>query len=163
MANTYTQLHFQLIFAVKYRQALIDPSWEEQLHKYISGIIMEYKHKLICINGTEDHIHIVIGYRPTQLLPDLLKEIKENSSKWINKNYFTSEKFEWQGGYGAFSYSKSDLPKLIKYVMNQKEHHRKMDFEKEYLLFLKLFDVEFEEKYVLKNPISKKDDKNKRK
>src|SRR6187549_575997 len=119
MANTYTQLHMQLVFAVKYRQALIDKTWEEELYKYITGIIQNQNHKLLCINGMPDHLHILIGYRPHQALSDLLKEIKGDSSKWINDRGFTKLKFNWQEGYGAFSYSRSELPNIYKYIESQ--------------------------------------------
>ncbi len=155
MANTYTQIHLQLIFGVKYRDALIDPNWEMELHKYISEIIMKRSHKLLCINGVEDHLHALIGYRPSDPLPDLMEEIKADSSKWINKRGFMKYKFNWQGGYGAFSYSKSDLMNVIKYIQNQKEHHKKISFVEEYQKFLQLFEVDFDERYIFKQPISR--------
>ena len=159
MANTYTQIHLQLIFGVKYREALIDPNWEAELHKYISEIIMKRSHKLLCINGAEDHLHALIGYRPSDPLPDLMEEIKAYSSKWINKRGFIKYKFHWQGGYGAFSYSKSDLMNVIKYIQNQKEHHKKISFVEEYQKFLQLFDVDFDERYIFKQPSSIFEDK----
>ena len=159
MANTYTQIHLQLIFGVKYREALIDPNWEAELHKYISEIIMKRSHKLLCINGVEDHLHALIGYRPSDPLPDLMEEIKAYSSKWINKRGFIKYKFHWQGGYGAFSYSKSDLMNVIKYIQNQKEHHKKISFVEEYQKFLQLFDVDFDERYIFKQPSSIFEDK----
>ena len=106
MANTYTQIHLQLIFGVKYREAQINPDWEAELYKYISEIIMNRSHKLLCINGVEDHLHALIGYRPTDPLPDLMEKIKADSSRWINKRGFNKHKFHWQSGYAAFSYSK---------------------------------------------------------
>ena len=154
MANTYTEIHLQLIFGVKYREALIDPNWETELHKYISKIIMNRSHKLLCINGVEDHLHALIGYRPADPLPDLMQEIKADSSRWINKRGFTKCKFHWQGGYGAFSYSKSDLMNVIKYIQNQKEHHKKITFTEEYRKFLQLFEIDFDERYIFKQPIS---------
>ena len=158
MANTYTQIHLQLIFGVKYREALIHPNWETELHKYISEIIMNRRHKLLCINGVEDHLHVLIGYRPSDPLPDLMEEIKADSSKWINKRGFIKYKFHWQGGYGAFSYSKSDLMNVINYIKNQKEHHRKISFVEEYNKFLQRFEVDFDERYIFKQPISIFDD-----
>jgi putative transposase len=153
MANNYTQIHLQLIFAVKYRAAVIDNSWKNELYKYISGIIQEQKHKLIIINGVEDHLHILIGYRPHQSLSDLMQDIKGSSSKWINDRNFLRKKFEWQGGYGAFSYSHSHLNNVINYIKNQETHHRKISFTEEYKAFLKAFEVDFDEKYILMEPI----------
>jgi putative transposase len=153
MANTYTQIHIQLVFAVQYRAALIHSSWQTELYKYISGIIEEQKHKLIIVNGVEDHLHILIGYRPHQSLSDLLQDIKGGSSKWINKKRFTESKFSWQEGYGAFSYSHSHLPKVINYIKNQEVHHKKQSFIEEYISFLKVFNVQFDERYILKEPI----------
>jgi REP element-mobilizing transposase RayT len=152
MSNTYTQIHIQLIFAVKYRLAMIDNSWEDELYKYISGIIQQQKHKLIIINGVPNHIHILIGYRPHQSLSDLLQDIKGGSSKWINEKKLTRKKFEWQEGYGAFSYSHSHLPRVINYIKNQEQHHKKIMFIDEYRSFLKSYDVEFDERYILKEP-----------
>ncbi|MES2515765.1 MAG: IS200/IS605 family transposase [Bacteroidota bacterium] len=153
MANTYTQIHIQFVFAVKYKAGLIHPSWKDELYKYITGIIQNNNHKLVCINGISDHIHILIGIRPSQSISDLLKDIKGSSSKWINEKKFTREKFEWQEGYGAFSYSKSQVKHVIAYIENQEEHHQKRSFLEEYTDFLKKFEVDFEEKYVLKELI----------
>jgi putative transposase len=114
MGNTYTQIHLQLIFAVKRRASLINSVWKDELYKYISGIIQTQKHKLIIINGVSDHLHILIGFRPHQSLSDL-QDIKGSSSKWINEKKFTPMKFAWQEGYGAFSYSHSHLNKVINY------------------------------------------------
>lgn len=153
MANTYTQIHLQLVFAVKFRSCLIKPFWKDELYKYISGIISSNQHKVLAIGGMPDHIHILIGMRPHQALSDLLKEVKGSSSKWINERKFIAQKFAWQEGYGAFSYKKSDLPKIISYVQHQEEHHRKKGFQEEYLNMLKEFEVEYDEEYILKNPI----------
>lgn len=152
MANTYTQIHLQLIFAVKHRVSLINNNWREELYKYISGIIQTQKHKLIIINGVSDHVHILIGYRPHQSLSDLMQDIKGSSSKWINEKKFTHRKFEWQQGYGAFSYSHSHLNQVINYIRNQERHHRKVTFAEEYKAFLKAYEIEFDERYILKEP-----------
>ena len=151
MANTYTQIHIQVVFAVQNRQSLISKKWEDELYKYITGIIQNYNHKVIQINGMPDHIHILFGMRPTQSLSDLMKMIKGDSSKWINKKGFVREKFSWQAGYGGFTYSKSQLPNVIQYIKNQKEHHRRISFSQEYLNFLKEYEVEYDERYVLKD------------
>ena len=148
MANTYTQIHLHLIFAVQNRQSLIGDSWAEQLYQYITGIVQTNKHKMIIINGMPDNLHVAIGMRPTQSLSDLMQDIKGGSSKWINDNKFVQGKFQWQEGFGAFSYNKSSLPKLIDYIKNQKEHHRKKTFLQEYKGFLDLFEVEYDERYI---------------
>lgn len=153
MANTYTQIHLQFVFAVKHRYGLIDASFKEELYQYITGIIKNNNHKLLCINGMPDHVHILIGMRPTQSISDLLQDIKGNSSKWINEKKFLKVKFEWQEGYGAFSYSKSEINSVIKYIQNQEEHHTTKSFQEEYLQILKDFDVEFDERYIFKEPI----------
>ncbi len=150
MANTYTQIHLQLIFAVQNRRSLIQGSWEDRLYEYITGIVQQNTHKMIIINGMPDHLHIVIGMRPIQSLSDLMQDIKGSSSKWINDNKLSTGKFNWQEGFGAFSYSKSQLPKLIEYVKNQKAHHKKKTFIDEYKEFLKAFEVDFDEKYIFK-------------
>jgi len=151
MANTYTQIYLQFVFAVQDRISLIHNSWEDSLYKYITGIVQNNGHKLIAINGVPNHLHIFIGYKPHQLIPDLLKDIKGSSSKWINEKGFVRAKFRWQAGYGAFSYSNSQIDNVVKYIINQKEHHRKNSFYEEYLNFLKEFKVPFDEKYILKD------------
>lgn len=153
MANTYTQIHLQLIFAVKYREAVINNIWKNELYKYISGIIQQQKHKLIIVNGVADHLHLFVGFRPHQSLADLMQDIKGNSSKWINENHFTRSKFAWQEGYGAFSYSQSHLSNVINYIKNQENHHKKITFIDEYKAFLKTFEVEYDVRYILKHPI----------
>ncbi|MDQ3022497.1 MAG: IS200/IS605 family transposase [Bacteroidota bacterium] len=152
MANSYTQIHLKLIFAVKYRASLINNVWKNELYKYITGIIQTQKHKMIIINGVSDHIHILIGFRPHQSLSDLMQDIKGCSSKWINEKKFTSSKFAWQEGYGAFSYSHSHLNKVINYIKNQEQHHSKVTFIEEYKSFLKAYEIEFDERYILKVP-----------
>jgi putative transposase len=152
MSNTYTQIHLQLIFAVKYRAAMIHTTWKNELYKYITGIVQGNNHKLLIINGVEDHIHILIGYRPHQSLSDLLQDIKGQSSKWINEKKFTRSKFNWQEGYSAFSYGQSQLPRVIKYILKQEEHHKKNSFMHEYKSFLKTYEIDFDERYILKEP-----------
>ncbi len=154
MSKTYTQIHIQMVFAVENRIALINLSWENQLYKYITGIIQNYDHKLITINGMSDHLHVLIGMRPTQALSDLMQNIKRDSSLWINDNNFTREKFRWQEGYGAFSYSRSQLPEVIKYIENQKLHHQKKSFLEEYVEFLEKFEVPYDERYIFKEVLS---------
>ena len=150
MANSYTQIHLQFVFAVKYRNAVIAHTWETDLYKYITCIVQNNKHKLIAINGMPDHIHILVGFHTTQSIADLMRDIKANSSKWINENNFTKEKFEWQTGYGAFSYSKSHVQNVINYINNQKQHHTKQSFLDEYIAFLKKFEIEHNIEYSFK-------------
>ena len=150
MAYTYTQIHLQFIFAVQNRMSLIQKEWQDRLYQYITGIIQKNKHKMLIVNGMPDHMHIVIGMRPTQSISDLLQDIKGSSSKWINDNKLVKGKFQWQEGYAAFSYSKSALPKLIEYVKNQEEHHRRKKFSDEYKEFLKAFEIEYDENYIFK-------------
>ncbi|KGO82509.1 IS200/IS605 family transposase [Flavobacterium beibuense] len=152
MANTYTQIHLQFVFAVKHRNSLISPIWKKELYLYISGIVENNGHKLLAINGMPDHIHIFIGMRPTQSVSDLLQDIKRNSSLWINQKGFITGKFEWQEGYGAFSYSKSHVENVINYIHKQEEHHKKQSFREEYLEFLKKFDIDYNEKYIFREP-----------
>jgi len=151
MANTYTQIHLQFVFAVKYREALILPAWKERLYQYITGIIQHNEHKMLQINGMSDHIHLLIGMRPTQSVSSLVQNVKTESSKLINDNKFCPQHFAWQEGYGAFSYSKSHVPDVIRYIQNQEIHHQKHSFIDEYLKLLKAFEVQFDEKYIFKD------------
>ena len=153
MPNTYTQIHIQFVFAVKYRNGLINSSFKGELYQYISGILKPHNHKLLAINGMPDHIHIFIGMRPTQSISDLMQDVKGSSSKWINEKKFLNRKFEWQEGYGAFSYSKSHVDSVINYIKNQEEHHKKESFREEYLKFLKAFEIEYDERYIFRDLI----------
>jgi putative transposase len=148
MANTYTQIYLQLVFSPLGRENLIPTKHKEELNKYTTGIIQNRKHKLLAINYMPDHVHILIGYQPSQPLTDLLRDIKSNSSLFINKNKWLPGKFQWQGGYGAFSYSKSQIDDVINYIRNQEEHHKRSTFKEEYLNILKKYAVEYDEKYL---------------
>ncbi|MCK5847379.1 MAG: IS200/IS605 family transposase [Bacteroidales bacterium] len=148
MANTYTQIYLQFVFAVKGRQCLLQDSFREELHKYISGIIEKRNQKLIAINSVEDHMHIFIGFGTTMSTAALLHDIKMNSSKFIERNNWVKGKFAWQSGYGAFSYSRSHIDRVVKYINNQKEHHRKKTFKEEYLEFLEKYSVDYDERYL---------------
>jgi putative transposase len=150
MANTFTQIHIHAIFAVQNRISLISKTWEERLYQYITGIIQNHNHKLLSINGMPDHIHILFGMRPTQSLSDLMQDIKGDSSKWINENKFVEGKFSWQEGYGAFSFSKSQLSSVAVYIENQKQHHKKKTFIEEYKKILNDFNIEYDERYIFK-------------
>jgi putative transposase len=153
MANTYTQIQIHFVFAVKFRHGIIQSKWKEDLYKYIAGIIQNNNHKLLAINGMPDHIHILIGLRPAQSISDLMKEVKQSSSKWINDNKLINGHFEWQEGYGAFSYSKSQINQVINYIQNQELHHKKKTFEEEYLDFLEKFEIDYDEKFIFKELI----------
>ena len=150
MANTYTQLHIQTVFAVQNRNCVIQSAWSSELYKYMTGIVQNHGHKLLAINSMPDHIHILFGMRPSQSLSDLLQDIKGSSSKWINDKGFVRGRFSWQEGYGAFSYSKSQVPRVIQYIKNQQEHHRKKTFAEEYQEFLEEFGIDFDDRYVFK-------------
>lgn len=148
MANTYTQIYLHIVFSVQNRICLIPKEKKEELHKYITGIVMQRSSKLICINSMPDHVHILIGYHPDKSLSELVRDIKAGSSKFINDNVWVRGKFHWQEGYGAFSYSRSQLSDVIRYIQNQEQHHVKKTFKEEYFDLLKKFEVEFDEKYL---------------
>jgi putative transposase len=148
MAGTFSQIYIQVVFAVKGRESLIQKEWEERLYQYITGIIRAKEQKLIAINGMPDHIHIFIGMKPSCCLSDLVREVKKSSNDFINENKLSKFKFSWQEGYGAFSYSHSQIDAVAKYILNQKEHHRKITFKEEYVDFLKKFEIEYDEKYL---------------
>ena len=148
MANTYTQIYIQVVFAVQGRQNLIQPEFKDELYKYIAGIIRNHGQKLLVINGVEDHVHLLIGMKPNVALSDLIRDVKANSSKFINEKGWIKGKFNWQEGFGAFSYGHSQLDTIISYIQNQQEHHRGKSFKEEYLSFLRKFDIAFREEYV---------------
>jgi len=150
MANTFTQIHIHAVFAVQNRMSLIQKSWQTQLYKYIITIIQKHGHKILSIGGMPDHIHILFGFRPTQALSNLIREVKRDSSEWINKEKLVIGKFSWQEGYGAFSYSKSHVTQVTKYIEQQEEHHKKKTFIDEYKKILKDFDLEYDEQYIFK-------------
>ena len=152
MANSYTQIHIQFVFAVKFRKSLIDKSWKDELHKYITGIVSNKEHKMLQINSMPDHIHIFIGMRPTQPISGLVQNVKAESSKWIKEKKFCVAPFAWQEGYGVFSYSKSHVPDVIRYIQNQEMHYKKESFLDEYRQFLKAFEFEYDEQYIFKEP-----------
>lgn len=147
-SGTYSQIYIHIVFAVKGRGSFISESWEVNLYKYINGILIEKGQKPLAVNGAYDHIHILIGMRPTCCLSDLVREVKKSTNNWVNENGLTKTHFSWQDGYGAFSYSHSDLDKVIAYVNNQKEHHKKFSFKKEYPIMLEEFGINFKEDYL---------------
>ena len=152
MANTYTQIHIHAIFAVQFRFGLIQNDWKDELYKYITGIVQKQNHKMLCINGMPDHVHIFFGMRPVQSLSDLLQDIKSGSAGWINKCKLVRGRFQWQEGYGAFSYSKSQANDVINYIRNQEAHHRHKRFLDEYQELLEEFGVEYDGRYLFKEP-----------
>ena len=148
MPGTFHQIYIQIVFAVKGRENLISNNWKTELHKYIAGIVKGKGQKSIIVNGMADHIHAFVGLKPVMSISDLARDIKNNSSNFINEQKLVKGKFEWQEGYGAFSYSHSHIGKVYDYVLNQEQHHKKKTFKQEYLQFLKKFEVEYDEKYL---------------
>ncbi len=147
MANTYSQIHIHSVFSTKYRRELISPLWEDELYKYISGTFRKKYPKLIAINGMPDHIHLLFGMRPEHCISDIIRDIKKSSTTFIQETKYLHN-FQWQGGFGAFSHSKSELPRVIEYIMNQKKHHKSETFENEYRRLLFEHNVDFDEKYL---------------
>ena len=148
--STFSQIYIHVVFAVKGRSSLIRTEWEEELYKYITGIVQNKGQKMLAINGCSDHIHFFIGMKPSCCLSDLMREVKKSSNVFINEQRFSRYKFEWQEGYGAFSYSHSSLDNVIIYIMNQKEHHKKRTFKEEYESLLKKFEIDYKEEYLFK-------------
>ncbi|HEY6242513.1 MAG TPA: IS200/IS605 family transposase [Pyrinomonadaceae bacterium] len=148
MANTFSQIYIQTVFAVSGRLALITPDFKEELHKYITGIITKQDQKLIRINSMPDHLHILTGVKPAMALANLVRDIKSDSSEWINRKKLARGKFAWQEGYGAFSYGHSQLDTIVRYIMNQEQHHSRRSFKDEYLTLLRKFEIDFNEEYV---------------
>jgi len=148
MSDTYTQLYVQLVFAVKGRHSFINPSWEQELYKYITAVVQNDRHKMLAVNGMPDHIHIFVGLNPAISISDLVKDIKRASNNWINDQGFVHGKFQWQSGYGAFSYAKSQVDTVYQYIQNQKAHHSKQAFRTEYKVLLKLFEISFRDEYL---------------
>ncbi len=150
MANTYSQIYIHVVFAVQGRQNLIPKEHKEELHKYITGIVKNKGQKLIAINSMPDHVHIFIGMKPSIALSDLVGDIKASSSAFINTKKWIREKFNWQEGFGAFSYGHSQIDAVVKYIQDQEKHHAKKTFKEEYLDMLKKFNVAYDEKYLFK-------------
>ena len=148
MGGSYSQIYIQIVFAVEWRQNLIKPIWKDALHKYIAGIIRNKNQKPIIVNGMPDHIHSFVGLRPAMSISDLVRDVKNNSSNFVNDNKFLPGKFSWQEGYGAFSYSRSHISNVYNYILNQEAHHRQKTFKEEYIDLLKKFDIEFHERYL---------------
>ena len=150
MANTYSQIYIHYVFAVQNRLSMIQSKWENDLHKYMTRIVEQQGHKLLQIGGMPDHIHALVSMSPKQSSSDLMFHVKRSSSLWINDNRFVMGKFSWQEGFGAFSYGRSQISNVINYIENQEIHHKKRNFMEEYLELLKLFEIEYDERYVFK-------------
>ncbi len=148
MAGTFTQIYIQVVFAVKNRDALIHSTWKNELYKYITGIVQNKGQKMLAINGTSNHIHFLIGMKPACCLSDLVREIKKSSDTFIKEKNFTKYAFQWQEGFGAFSYSHSMLDNVIQYIQKQEEHHKNKTFREEYLDFLHKFEIAFKDEYL---------------
>lgn len=148
MAGTFSQIYIQVVFAVKGRENLLQKPWRDEVFKYMSGIIKEKSQKPIIVNGVEDHVHLFIGLKPSMCLSNLVRDVKNNTTNFINDKKLTKKKFFWQEGFGAFSYSHSHIDNVYKYIMNQEEHHRKQTFKAEYLEYLEKFEIEHDEKYL---------------
>jgi len=148
MANTFTQITIQVIYAVKFRENVITCEWRNQLHQYISGILTGDGLKSLAVGGWKDHVHMFFGMPPTRNLSDVVRIAKASSSKWVNENKFVRGHFQWQDGYGGFSYSVSQRDRVIKYIMNQEQHHGGMTFRDEYLSMLNEFDIQADDRYL---------------
>ena len=148
MANTYSQIYIQAVFAVKYRASLIQKEWKEELFKYIGGIFRNKDQKLIAIGGVEDHIHLLFGLKPSMAISELVRDVKSDSTEFINKKHLARGRFRWQEGFGAFSYSRSQLDQVGKYVLDQEAHHVGRSFKEEYIGLLERFEVEYEDRYL---------------
>ncbi len=148
MANSYHQIYLQTVFAVKYRRAIISKAWRKNLFAVIGNLINETGCKTILVNGVEDHVHCLISLKPVVSVSELMKVVKAKSSKYVNENHLTESRFEWQKGYGVFSYSQSHLDNVYNYIMKQEEHHKKRTLKEEYQEFLRRFKIEYDEKYV---------------
>jgi REP element-mobilizing transposase RayT len=148
MSSTFSQIYIQIVFAVKGRQNFLQKPWRDDVFKYMSGIIKGKNQKPIIVNGVSNHVHLFIGLKPSMAVSDLVRDVKNNSTNFINEQKYLKGKFSWQEGFGAFSYSHSQIDQVYQYILNQEEHHRKKTFKEEYLDFLHKFEIEYEEKYL---------------
>jgi REP element-mobilizing transposase RayT len=148
MSGTFSQIYIQIVFAVKGRENIIAKQWKEELYKYISGIITTKGQKSIIVNGVSDHIHVFVGLKPSMAISDLVRDVKNNSTNFINDKQFVKGKFSWQEGYGAFSYAHSQIDQVYNYILNQEQHHHIKTFKEEYMDFLTKFAIEYNEKYL---------------
>jgi len=148
MPGTFSQIYIQIVFAVNGRTNLLQKPWREEVFKYMAGTIKGKNQKSIIVNGLANHVHLFVGLKPSMSVSDLVRDIKNNSSNFINDQKFVRGKFSWQEGFGSFSYSHSHIDQVYQYILNQEEHHRKRTFKEEYLDFLKKFEIEYDERYL---------------
>jgi REP element-mobilizing transposase RayT len=148
MANTYSQINIHTLFAVQGKENYLLPAFRSDLFKFISGILDNLGQFSLAVNGAKDHVHIFFELNPSDSIADIVKQVKVNSSRWINDNHLTSDKFLWQDGYGVFSYGRSQRSQVIQYFIYQEEYHRRKTFREEYLDFLEKFEIEFEREYL---------------
>lgn len=153
MPNTYHQIYIQAVFPVKYRAALLEKDWRTQLFSVTGNLIKETGCKTILVNGVEDHVHCFFGLKPSVSISDVMKNAKAKSSKWLNESGLLQHHFEWQEGYGAFSYSHSHIDNVFKYIQNQESHHKKHSFRKEYLELLEQHAIDYDERYIFQDLI----------
>jgi len=148
MANTYSQIYLHFVFSIKGRENLIEQKYNVELQKYITGLVQNRKQKLLAINNMPDHVHLLVGFGTTMSIADFVEEIKALSSKFINEKGWVRWKFEWQRGYGVFSYSHSQIDQVVKYIANQQSHHKRKEFREEYLELLNRFEVDYDDCYL---------------
>lgn len=148
MANTYSQIYLHFVFAVKYRQSLIPKEHKDELHKYIAALAQNRKAKMLAVHCMPDHIHLFVGYKPAVSIPDFVKEIKVESTEFINEKGWIKQRFHWQEGYAVFSYSQSHISTVINYIQNQEKQHEKKTFKREYHQLLENFNVQYEERFL---------------
>jgi putative transposase len=152
MGDTYTQVHLHVIFAVKFREALIKPNIKGRVHSYITAIIQNRGHKMLCINSMPNHVHMLFALRPNESISDLMREVKGNSSEWINQSRLCPSKFRWQEGYAAFAVEKQNISRVATYIENQEQHHRKVTFREEYISMLNDLEIPYDERYLFTDP-----------
>lgn len=150
MANTYTQMYVHIVFAVKGRASLVRKEWKEELYRYITGVVTARGQKLLAINGAADHVHLLVGIKPTLAVSDLVRDIKANSARFVREKRWVAGRFEWQDGFGAFTLGHSQLSQIIPYIGNQEEHHRARTFREEYVGFLQKYAVEYRPEFLFK-------------
>ena len=150
MANTYCQIYIHAVFAVKHRGCFLADSWRPELYRYITGVVQGLGHRLYAIGGMRDHIHILVSMAPTQSVSDMVRDVKRASAMWIKERHLVDGNFSWQEGFGAFSYGKSQVDNVVNYINNQKQHHIGKTFREEYIDFLRIFDIDYDERYIFK-------------
>lgn len=153
MANTYHQIYLQTVFAVKYRRAMIKKEWQAKLFSVIGNLINESNCKTIIVNGVEDHVHCFFSLRPAISVSELMKSVKAKSAKYVNDNKLTKQRFEWQKGFGVFSYSQSSIHAVYNYILHQQSHHKRQNFMDEYVELPETYRIEYDKKYIFQEPV----------